>query len=106
MAKFFGEIGFVKNEETKPGVWRPKKITRKYYGEIIRNMRRYEPSSQVNDDLEVSNEISIIADQFANENLYAMKWVKFMGAKWKIKSVDIRYPRLVLTVGGVYNEQE
>lgn len=106
MAKFFGKIGYVGTVETKPGVWRKKETEREYYGELIRNSRRYESSNKVNDDLNISNEISIIADQFANENLYMMKWVEFMGAKWKIISVDIRYPRLILTVGGVYNEQE
>lgn len=102
MAKFFGEIGYVTLVESSPGVWTEEVTKRHYYGDIIRNTRRLQSTSQLNDDINVANEISIIADPFANENFHAMRYVEFMGAKWKISTVEVQYPRLILTLGGVY----
>ena len=106
MAKWYGKIGYAETKETKPGVWEEVIIERNYYGDLIRNTRRLEPSSQVNDNINIANEISILADPFANENFYMMRYVTFMGAKWKVSNVQVQYPRLILTVGGLYNDNE
>lgn len=106
MAKFFGKIGYGVSQETKPGVWKDTITEREYFGALTRNTRRLESASQVNDNINISNEISIVADPFAYENFHSMRYVIFMGAKWKISSVEVQYPRLILTIGGVYNEQE
>ena len=74
-----------------------------YSGDVIRNTRRLQSADQVNDNVNVSNEISIIADPYANGNFHAMRYVGFMGAKWKITNVEVLYPRLILTIGGVWN---
>ena len=104
MAKFYGSIGFVKMVETSPDVWEPEETVKKYCGDLKRNQRRWDNKSDtINEDLTVSNEVSIIADKFACENIGAMKWVEVMGCKWKINSVTIEYPRITMTVGGVYN---
>lgn len=103
MAKFYGPIGYAVTKETTPGVWEDKIIEHMYYGELIRNTRRIQTADQLNDNINVANEISILADPFARENFHLMKYVGFMGAKWKIFSVEVQYPRLILTVGGVYN---
>lgn len=106
MAKFYGEIGYAEQVETRPGVWE-EQITRKnYFGDLIRNTRRLESSGQLNDNITVANEISIVADPFANENFHSMKYVVFNGAKWKISNVEVQFPRLLLTLGGVYNDAE
>ena len=105
MAKFYGEIGFGTSIETSPGVYEDQVTTRNYYGDLIKNTRRLQSSGSVNDDVNISNHISIVADPYANENFYAMRYVNFMGAKWKISDVEVQYPRLILTIGGVYNEQ-
>ena len=105
MAKFYGEIGFGTSIETSPGLYEDQVTTRNYYGDLIKNTRRLQSSGSVNDDVNISNQISIVADPYANENFYAMRYVKFMGAKWKISDVEVQYPRLILTIGGVYNEQ-
>lgn len=106
MAKFCGKIGFSAITETVPGVWRETIIERQYKGDIIRNIRRLENSGNVNDNINISNEISIVADAYANDNFFSIKYVEFMGAKWKITSVDVKPPRLVLTLGGVYNAEQ
>lgn len=106
MAKFFGKIGYGVTEETRPGVWKTRIVERDYFGDLIRNTRRLESASQVNDNIQISNEISIVADPYARENFHAMRYVEFMGAKWRITGVEVQYPRLILTIGGVWNENE
>ena len=105
MAKFFGSIGYAVTSETKPGVYEEQIIEREYFGDVNRNIRKLENSEHLNDDINVSNEISIVSDPFANENFYSMRYAEFMGTKWKIASVEVKYPRLILTLGGVYNGQ-
>ena len=103
MAKFFGKIGYLMTAETTPGVWTEVITTREYYGDLIRNSRKIQTSDQLNDDINIANEISIVADPFAYQNFHSMKYVEFMGAKWKITTVEVQHPRLILTVGGIYN---
>lgn len=105
MAKFYGPIGYATPVETEPGVWTDEITERTYAGDLTRNTSRWSTNpNSTNDDLNISNLISIIADPFAYQNFHSMKYVEFMGAKWKITNVDAsQYPRLILTVGGVYN---
>lgn len=104
MPKWYGKIGYGVIEETSPGVWTEEIVERQYYGDIIRNLRRLETSDQVNDNVSVSNEISIVSDPYAFENFHSIRWVEFMGSKWKVTSVEVQYPRLLLSLGGVYND--
>ena len=103
MAKFYGNIGFAETVETEPGVWVEEMTVRPYYGELVRNIRRLENSGGVNDNVNISNDISIIADPYANHNFHSIRYIEFMGAKWKVSNIEVRYPRLILTIGGVYN---
>ena len=104
MAKFCGVIGYAVTKETEPGIWEEQIVEVEYFGEVIRNTRRINAPGKVNDDISISNQISIIADPFANNNFHAMKYVVFMGAKWKVSEVTVEYPRLILSIGGLYNE--
>lgn len=105
MAKWFGKIGFAETVETEPGVWKNQITTHEYYGDLIRNSRRLQTTAdKVNDDINISNQLSIVADPYANENFHAMRYAEFMGSKWKITDVEVQYPRLILTLGGVWNE--
>lgn len=107
MSKFYGTIGFAVITESAPGVWQDSIVTRNYYGDILRNTRQYQSGDSLNDNLNISNEFSIIADPFAYENFHSMKYVEYMGTKWKISNIDAsQRPRLILTVGGVYNESQ
>ena len=106
MAKFYGKIGFVTTVEDpdNPGVWTEETVEKEYRGDLISVRRRLQSSSNsVNDNVIISNELSIVADPYANENMYAMRYVMFGGAKWKIETVDVEYPRLKLSLGGIYN---
>lgn len=104
MAKWFGVIGFAESVQTNPGVWKEQITERSYYGDLTRNTRNLQSTDKLTDDINVSNVVSIVADPYANQNFHSMRYVEFMGAKWKISSVEVQYPRLILTIGGVYNE--
>lgn len=104
MAKFYGPIGYSVSTEVRPGVWKDTIEERNYYGDLIRDTSRWTASQDsTNDDLTINNQISIVADPFAENNFHSMKYVRFMGANWKITSVEPRFPRLILSVGGVYS---
>lgn len=102
MAKWFGKIGYVETLETKPGVWEEKTTVLEYFGDLIRNTRRLQTADKVNDDININNELSIVSDPYAINHFHAMRYAEFMGAKWKITNVEVQYPRLVLTLGGLY----
>lgn len=103
MAKWDGYIGFSENTETKPGVWEPVITEHYYFGDVIENRRSLQPTNNVNDKISVNNTISIIADPYANQNFHAIKYITFMGTRWKVSSVNVQYPRLILSLGEVYN---
>lgn len=104
MAKFRGVVGFATTVETEPGIHVEKIIEKRYSGDLHRNLRRLESSGNINDNINISNEISILADEYAFRHFHAIRYVVFEGAKWKVSSIDAtKRPRLVLTLGGLYN---
>lgn len=105
MSKFFGSIGFVDSQETEPGsaIWEDTVVERKYRGEVTKNNKRWDNSEYLNDNLNISNVISIVADPYVSNNLFAVRYVKWMGAYWEVSTAEVQYPRIVLTLGGVYN---
>lgn len=106
MAKFYGPVGYAESVEVRPGVWQDEVVERMYSGDVIRNTSKWSASSDsVNDDLNISNQISILADPYAYHNFHSMKYIEFMGIKWKVNNVEVKYPRLILSVGGEYNGQ-
>ena len=104
MAKFYGAIGYAETVETSPGVHEEVITERMYSGDLLRNKRRLQSTDQLNDNVNVANEISILSDPFAYQHFHEMRYVELWGTKWKITDVDAtQYPRLILNVGGVYN---
>ena len=103
MARFYGEVGYGATAESAPGVWDDVITEKKYRGDVVRNTRRYSEGESVNDDLSVSNSISIVADDYALEHLFAIRYVKWSGVLWKVQTVEVQRPRLLLRLGGVYN---
>ena len=103
MAKWFGKIGFAETTETKPGAWEEIITVREYYGDVTRNTRRFQSSENLNDNIVVSNDISIVADPYAIQNFHSIRYIEFMGTKWKINNVEVSYPRLILTLGEICN---
>lgn len=103
MAKYYGAIGYAETVETSPGVWEERITERSYYGDVIKNNRNLQNSEYLNDNINVSNQISIVADPYAIANFHAIRYAEFMGTKWKVPSVDVQTPRLLLSLGGLYN---
>lgn len=103
MNKWFGKVGYANTSEVRPGVWKDIITEREYFGDVIRNSKQIENSGEVIDNIAVTVSISIVADPFAYENFHTIKYVEYMGSKWKVKTVDPQYPRLVLSLGGLYN---
>lgn len=103
MAKFHGKIGYTTSVESAPGVWIDQVTEREYFGDVLRETKQWQGANKVNDDLTINNRISISADDFAHENFSAMRYVIWTGVYWKVSSVEIQRPRLILSLGGVYN---
>lgn len=103
MAKFYGEIGYGESVEKASGVWVDEIVERKYFGDVIRNTRKLTEGESVNNDISVNNSIEIVADAYANEHFFAMRYIRWQGALWTVSDVEVRRPRLLLRLGGVYN---
>jgi hypothetical protein len=105
MARFFGEVGYGDSVETPSdsGVWVDTITEASYYGDVIRNTRKLEEGESLNNDLTVGNSISIVADEYANEHFFNIKYVRWEGVLWTVKNVEVREPRLILSLGSVYN---
>ena len=103
MARFFGVIGYAENVEVGPGVWDSIVTERSYFGDVVRNTRQFREGQEVTGDLTVSNSISIVADAYANEHFFAIRYVEWAGSFWVVSDVEVQAPRLLLRLGGVYN---
>jgi hypothetical protein len=104
MARFYGEIGYAgETVETAPSVFEEQIVAFNYYGDVIQNTRSLTEGTSVNDDISVGNSISIVADAYAREHMFAMRYIKWQGVLWKIEMVTEARPRLLLRLGGVYN---
>lgn len=105
--KFYGEIGFVYEKEVRLGVWSTVAEERQAYGDVLSNVHRWDVNQDVNDSISTTNKISVVADRFLCEHLGAMRYVKWNGTVWEIKTVELVRPRAILYLGGVYTgEQE
>jgi hypothetical protein len=103
MARFYGRIGYGESVETAPGVWTDQIIEYSYYGDVIRNARNLREGENLNFDLSVQNSISIVADAYANDHFFAIRYIEWAGALWTVTSVEVQSPRLILRLGEVYS---
>ena len=103
MARFFGRVGYGGTVESGPGVWVDDIVERSYFGDVIRNARNLREGENLNVDLSVQNSISIVADAYANDHFFAIRYVEWAGALWTVSSVEVQSPRLLLRLGEVYN---
>ena len=104
MAKWYGMIGYSVLEEKTPGVWMPTTVEKEHYGDIYRNVQSNQSANQTNDNIVLNSQIRIVASPYAQENFQFMKYAVYKGTKWKITSIDHQYPCMILTLGGVYND--
>lgn len=104
MPKCSGVIGYALAGETQPGVWTEGITEKKYFGDVVRDNRRIVDQGEINGSINISNNISIVSNSFMLKNMAFMRYITFMNSKWKISSVDIKPPRIIITIGGIYNE--
>lgn len=103
MARFHGEIGYGITVETSPGVWEDQITEKVYSGDVIRSARQTKDGESVNDDITINNSISVVADAYATNHIFAIRYVRWMGTLWKVPNAEVKSPRLILRLGGVYN---
>lgn len=103
MSKWYGKVGFTKTNEYEPGNWEEEVIERNYYGDVITTRWKRQSSGNVNDEINLSNQISIVADQYIQQNCGNLAYVEYMGTNWSITDFDIQFPRIILSVGGIWN---
>lgn len=105
MAKFSGDVGFVTTEDRGYGVFVPVTVEKHYYGDHLKVLKRTVSGQGINDDVRISDEISFVADAYASQHYFDIKYVVWQGVKWKVEYADFQYPRLHLSIGGMYNER-
>ena len=103
MAKWSANIGFNTLVETEPGYWEEQIVEKHYTGDVITHSIKRQNSESVNQNINISSSISIIANPFANKHCSEMTYITYMGAKWKISDISPEFPRLKLTIGDLYN---
>ena len=106
MARFYGKVGYMETKETSPGVWTEVQCERSYYGDILDNRHKWQTADQLNDQVNISNRFSILADAYAYAHFSHIRYVEWMGVKWKVNSIEVQRPRLILDVGGEWNGPE
>nr|WP_296955326.1 hypothetical protein [uncultured Mediterraneibacter sp.] len=104
MSKWCGKIGFSVTEEYEPGSYEPKITERTYYGDVIENRYKRQPSDSGNDNITISQQISIVADPYVLMECWKIAYIEYLGNLWKVTNVTPQFPRLILTLGGMYNE--
>lgn len=105
MARFYGDVGYGESIEDPPnsGIWKDSITEFSYSGDVIRNTRQLEAGEGLNQDIIVQNSISIVSDQYAIDHFFNIKYVRWSGVLWSVTSVEVRSPRLILSLGSVYN---
>lgn len=103
MARYCGKIGFSISKETAPGIYEDDITERTYYGDVVKDLRKENRTDKIVRDVTISNSFSVVADPFAFENFQFIKYLKYMGIAWNVESVEVQYPRLLISVGGIWN---
>ena len=105
MSRFYGKIGYVTSNESESGVWNNIPEEREYYGEITNISKRWQTNENLNDDIRLEQNVSIVADAYAWENYFKIRYVIIDGVAWRVTNVTVSRPRLILYIGGIYNGQ-
>lgn len=104
--KYYGTVGYAETTETAPGVWEETIVERPYCGDIIQLNRRLDSNDTINDNINVTNKISIVSDPYAIQNFMSIRYVTWLGNKLKVSEVQVQPPRLIFSIGGLYNDSD
>lgn len=101
--RYYGKVGYETSVDIGDSVYEPRIVEKTYYGDVIRNNTRRDSSDRINDEIAISNRVSIAADPFALSNFQTIKYVEWLGQRWNVKSVEVQLPsRLIFELGGAY----
>lgn len=103
MNRWYGKVGYIETVETEPGIWEEQETVREYYGEFVKKSSRFQVSGNVNDDRDVTVELSVVADPYLDLHFSSVRYVEFGGVRWKVNTIEPQRPRMILSLGGVYN---
>ena len=106
MNKYSGIVGLSTQTEVRPGIWKPQIVEKFVYGDIVRDNRNNVSADQANDNIKINNQISIVANPILMENFRSIVYITYAGAKWRVSTVEVKYPRLLLSMGEVYNIED
>lgn len=102
MSKFFGTIGFVRTKETEPGIYEQTVEERFFSGDITQTTASWNDAQRINGDLEINHTLSVICDNYLTQNMFALRYVNYAGRRWKVRKIEVRLPRMILTLGQEY----
>lgn len=103
MAKWAGKIGFAETVKGDDDITRTTIIERSFKGDVLQDYRNWEDSEKINGNINISNRISVVAKDYMLTHLQYMRYVTWQGAKWRIKTISVAYPRVILLLGDLYN---
>jgi hypothetical protein len=103
MSKYSGMIGFVRNYEKEPGIWEDEVTEKKYTGDILKNNQRFSVGSTITGDVKITNVFSIMGNKYAFDHVSDIRYLEWRGNRWVVESIELNYPRLEMTIGGIYN---
>ena len=103
--RYADKLGFIMTQETSPGVWEPKNIEWFVKGDVVQRAYRWDDAQSVNADLDITNQISVVYDNFLIHNMFALRWAAWQGKKWNVSRVELKPPRMILTLGKEYIEE-
>ena len=106
MARWAGEVGYVETVETSPGVWEEQIVPHFYTGDMNRLSRSLRNAQKINDDVEIGMELEFVSDPYALSHFSNIRYVEYMGVKWKAKTVTPNFPRIIVSLGEEYNHGE
>lgn len=103
MAKFAGLVTYVTQVESRPGIWTDESISRLMRGDMLRKGSVGQNDDKVNSDISLNHRVSLVGDEYALNNYYDIKHIQLNGREWEVTSVEVQHPRLILTIGGLWN---
>ena len=103
MARFCGKVGYVDPDEESKGVFVNKPEEHVYYGDTTNISKRWQTNENLNDDIRLEQNVSIMADAYAYKNYWKIRYIIIDDIAWRVTNVQVARPRLLLYIGGIYN---
>lgn len=102
--RYCGKIGYVVTvDDDTTGICASSTVEKVAKGDVLTNHLRVTDGVNINPDITISNRVSIVSEPFLLNNFQNIRYATWRGTKWAVESVEIALPRVILSLGGVYN---